>query len=437
MSAAERASPETLAGWLRDARQRTLALVADLPDSQLRAGRGLAIVNPLLWELGHVGWFQEKWLLRRDGSPPLRPDADALYDSTAIPHFLRWDLPLPARAPTLEYLERVLEAATKKLRHPCPDDLYFAWLAAAHEDMHAEAFLYTRQTLGLPRGSWGVGRGAWSENAKPQAAERSDAVVPGGTFRLGAEPGEAFVHDNEKWAHAVEVAPFAIARTAVTQGEYQGFVEESGYAWQEFWDAEGWHWREQAGARHPVYWRPAGRGVWLRRDFDQWVPVEPDRPVLHVNWYEANAYCRWARRRLPTEAEWEMAASWVPDPDAAGQKRRFPWGDEEPSPQRANLDSRVGDCVDVGSLSAGDSACGCRQMIGNVWEWTANTFGPYPGFAADPYREYSEPWFGTHKVLRGGCWATRARLIRNTWRNFHRPHRRDVWAGFRTCAVSP
>jgi iron(II)-dependent oxidoreductase len=153
--------------------------------------------------------------------------------------------------------------------------------------------------------------------------------------------------------------------------------------------------------------------------------------MIHVSWYEAEAYCRWARRRLPTEAEWEMAASM----GERHSKRRFPWGDAAPTSERANLDGGALGCLPVDALPDGDSAYGCRQMIGNVWEWTAETFRPYPGFRTDMYRDYSEPWFGTHKVLRGGCWATRSRLLRNTWRNFYPPDRRDVWAGFRTCAL--
>jgi iron(II)-dependent oxidoreductase len=160
--------------------------------------------------------------------------------------------------------------------------------------------------------------------------------------------------------------------------------------------------------------------------------------MLHVNWYEAEAYCRWARRRLPTEVEWEVAAAGEPDGSGgrlSGRKRRFPWGDAPPSPDRANLDGHTVGCLHVAALPAGESAFGCRQMLGNVWEWTSSDLLPYPGFVADPYKEYSEPWFGTHKVLRGGCWTTRSRLLRNTYRNFYRPDRRDVWAGFRTCAL--
>ncbi len=186
-----------------------------------------------------------------------------------------------------------------------------------------------------------------------------------------------------------------------------------------------------------MYWRREGND-WLRRNFDEWVALDERLPVIHVNWHEADAYCRWAGRRLPTEAEWEMAASaeptgkWARSCNSASV--RYPWGDDLPTPERANLDWRAMGCIPVDALPAGDSAFGCRQMIGNVWEWTASDFNPYPGFVAGPYKEYSEPWFGDHKVLRGGCWVTRSRLIHNTYRNFYTPDRRDVWAGFRTCA---
>src|SRR5262249_39159000 len=173
-------------------------------------------------------------------------------------------------------------------------------------------------------------------------------------------------------------------------------------------------------------------------DFATWVPLEPDRPVMHVCWYEAEAYCRWARRRLPAEAEWELAAAAGPNegrPGLSAVKRRYPWDDQPPDPGRANLDGAMLGCVDVAACSAGDSAWGCRQMLGNVWEWTAGDFGPYPGFAVDPYPGYSQPCFGTHKVLRGGGWLTRARLVRNTWRGFSRPDWREGWVGFRTCAL--
>jgi iron(II)-dependent oxidoreductase len=431
-----RLAPALLAEWVRDARQRTLELIADLGDDQLLGPR-LPIVNPLLWEVGHLAWFAERWVLRHAGRrPPLRADADALYDSSAVPHETRWDLPLPSRAATLEYMRQVQERVLDVLdRGPNRQETYFILLALYHEDMHGEAFLYTRQTLAYPPPHLtATGRGGEPAN-QDGGAWPGDVFVPGGTFALGAAPDEPFVFDNEKWAHPVSLRPFAIARAVVTQGEFAAFVSADGYRRPELWSPAGWRWRQAAGAEGPLYWQRQAQG-WLRRDFDRWLPLEPHRPVLHVNWYEADAYCRWAGRRLPTEAEWEAAAS-ASSPDLAGPKRRFPWGDAPPDTTRARLDGHALGCCDVAELPAGDSACGCRQMIGNVWEWTADDFGPYPGFTADPYQDYSQPWFGTHKVLRGGAWMTRARLLRNTWRNFYKPDRRDVWAGFRTCALQP
>jgi iron(II)-dependent oxidoreductase len=297
--------------------------------------------------------------------------------------------------------------------------------------MHAEAFLYTRQTLGYPRPPLPA------EQPPAAGPMTGDVSVPGGTILLGADTTAPFVFDNEKEAHPVTLRPFAIARAAVTQADFAAFVDDGGYRHRAFWSEEGWSWREKAAAGAPIYWERGAGGRWRRRDFDRWIDLEPHRPVLHVNWYEAEAYCRWARRRLPAEAEWEAAAA---DEGQGGtalspRKRLFPWGSPPPSPSTANLDATVPGCRDVGDLPGGDSPWGCRQMIGNVWEWTASDFLPYPGFTPDPYKEYSAPWFGDHKVLRGGCWATRARLLRSTWRNFYRPDRRDVWAGFRTCAL--
>lgn len=423
---------DTLASWVADARARTLALVADLSDAQLLGPR-LAIVNPPLWEIGHVAWFQERWVHRHaGGGAPRFANADALWDSSAVPHDVRWDLPLPSRAETLRFLgdthDRVLERVHQGLNDA---ERYFVLLALYHEDMHDEALTYTRQTHAWPAPPWPA------ERATGAGPLEGDAQVPGGTFMLGGTPAEPFVFDNEKWAHPVEVAPFAIARAPVTQSEFARFVDDGGYRLPGLWCEDGWAWRERTGAAHPVYWRREGRG-WLRRQFDQWVELEPHRPVVHVCWYEASAYCRWARRRLPTELEWEVAAAGEPDPTGhalSPGKRRYPWGDAPADRRRANLDWRILHPIDVAALPDGDSAFGCRQMIGNVWEWTDTIFRPYPGFVADPYEDYSQPWFGTHKVLRGGCFATASRLLRNTWRNFFMPDRRDVWAGFRTCAA--
>ncbi len=440
----------TLLTALQEARARTLELVAGLSDEQM-IGPRLEIVNPLRWEIAHVAWFQEYWVLRRfRGEPPTWPEADRLYDSASIPHDTRWDLPLPSRAATLNYIQRILERLLESNGDASRtvegyDEAYYLRLALMHEYMHDEAITYTRQTLAYPAPQIGISApsGAMAQtNSSPKAATGpqplGDAEIPGGAFLLGSQPGAPFVFDNEQWAHPVSVPPFRMARAAVTNAQFAAFVEDGGYRQRRFWTEEGWQWRERVRAERPAYWRRESDGQWLRRNFDVWTPVENRHPVLHVNWHEADAFCRWAGRRLPTEAEWEMAASAEPAQGGSGvapRKRSSPWGDEPPTSGRANLDWRTMGCVDACALAAGDSAFGCRQMTGNVWEWTASGFTPYPGFAPGPYKEYSAPWFGDHKVLRGGCWATRSGLIRNTYRNFYQPHRRDVWAGFRTCAA--
>jgi iron(II)-dependent oxidoreductase len=449
---------------MREFRGRLLDLVADLDDRQM-IGPRLAIVNPPLWEIGHVAWFQEFWALRHLRSArPILEHGDRLYNSTDVAHDTRWELLLPSRADTLSYMNEVLERCIGRINGKSelsPDEYYFYWLATFHEGMHSEALAYTRQTLAYAAPSF-VQPLASGETLDPRAW-LGDVEIPGGKFLIGASKDVPFVFDNEKWAHEVEIKPFSIARAPVTNGEFLEFVEEDGYRERKYWSAEGWHWLESGGAPqleksfakffnksidervevtafterldHPVYWRALDNGRWEQRVYDRYVLLNEDLPVVHVSWYEAEAYCHWAGRRLPTEVEWEFAASGESGRSGLNQQRRYyPWGDHRAEPQHANLDWRGGGLVEVAAHPAGDSAFGCRQMIGNVWEWTADEFQPYPGFSVDPYKQYSEPWFGTHKVLRGGCWATSSLLIRNSWRNFYTPDRRDVWAGFRTCA---
>ncbi|HEX6828913.1 MAG TPA: SUMF1/EgtB/PvdO family nonheme iron enzyme, partial [Burkholderiales bacterium] len=343
-----------------------------------------------------------------------------------VPHGIRWDLPLPTLEQTLGYLERVLAAVLEGIEggQAGPETAYFAQLAAFHEDMHNEAFDMMRQLLGYAPPAH------CREPAPGAASWPGDAEVPGGEFMLGAQLGDGFVFDNEKWAHPVQVRPFRIARAPVTHREFAAFVEDGGYARSELWSAAGWRWRERAGAVAPACW--CGRpGDWRLRWFDRELPLPPDAPVMQVSWHEAQAWCRWAGRRLPGEAEWELAAAETPGGDG---RRRYPWGDAPPDAKRANLLGVAGAPADVAAYAEGDSGRGCRQMLGNVWEWTASDFLPYPGFVVDPYRDYSAPWFASHKVLRGGSFASAPRLLRNTFRNFYTPDRRDVFAGFRSCA---
>jgi iron(II)-dependent oxidoreductase len=432
---------------LREARRRTLDLVADLDDQQL-IGPRLRIVNPLRWEIGHVAYFQEFWCLRHfQGAQPILAEGDRLYDSARVAHDTRWDLPLPSRQDTLAFmqnvLDRVIESAYSSTDKQIDgyDQSYFLQLALFHEQMHAEAITYTRQTLGYSAPRFTDISPAAEQTEGTNTSLSGDAHIPGGRFLLGRSPSSGFSFDNEQRIHEVEVKPFSISRTAVTQSEFAAFVEDGGYNRAELWSEPGWNWRQGADAERPVYWRRESPGRWLRRHFDQWVPLEDRAPVIHISWFEADAYCRWAGRRLPTEAEWEMAASCEPSSDGNGinpRKRIYPWSDmgcdTPPTSDLANLDWRAMGAIDVDALPSSDSAFGCRQMIGNTWEWTSTDFGPYPGFVPGPYKEYSEPWFGDHRVLRGGCWVTRSSMIHNAYRNFYTPDRRDVWAGFRTCA---
>ena len=370
---------EDLPALLLDARARTLALVSGLPPGALLGPR-LAIVNPPLWELGHVGWFQERWLLRREGAPPRRADADLLYDSSRVAHATRWDLPLPSWEQTQGDLARTLDAVLGRLARGREEDRPFARLALLHEDMHGEAFLYTRQTLAYPAPG-GV------PLDPPPCVPGGDRAVAGGTFTLGDVEGSPWAMDNERPPVTVEVAPFRLARAPVSCGELREWVEAGGYGRRALWSAEGWAWREAAGAAHPVYWRRGAEG-WEERRFDRWAPLDPARPAIHVNAFEAEACARLAGRRLPTEAEWEVA------------------------------------CRAEGGAPAR-----------SAWEWTASPFLPYPGFEPGPYRDYSQPWFGNHRALRGGAYCTRPRIARAAFRNFYTPDRRDVLAGLRTCAA--
>ena len=371
-----------LRDWLAEASSRTRMLTQFL-GNESPAVPQLQIVNPPLWELGHVAWFQEFWLHRGGNfdAPSILRHADRWYDSARVAHATRWSLDLPDWRATRTYFEAVLDRSLSLLDgSPLTEPrAYFAQLAIFHQDMHNEAFSYMWQTLAYPLpGSY----------AQPDAPFAGDIEFPASTLSLGATPGSGFVFDNEKWAHQVSLPGFGIARSAVSNAQFRGFVEAGGYARREFWSDAGWAMRERLALLHPRYWRRDADG-WSVRRFDRWLPLAPDEPVRHVSCYEAEAYCVWAGRRLPSEAEWECAAG-------AGPR---------------------------------------RMTTGRVWEWTSSRFGPYPGFVPDPYKEYSAPWFAEeHRVLRGGSFATPPRLLRPTWRNFYTPERADMFCGFRTCA---
>lgn len=426
---------DELRALLLDTRARTHELVADLSDDQLEVPLEV-IVNPFRWELGHVAFFYDAFVLAAYHGMELHiENGNELFNSFVVDHDDRWQLPLGPRAEILDYMARVHADVLERLGsgEATPVETYLHFLGVLHEDMHCEAFTYMRQTLGYPQPTLTA---TVPEEPAIDADCRGDVEVPGGRWMMGAERSEPFVFDNEKWSHPVELAPFRISRAAVTNAEFVEFVDSGGYSKQQHWDYQGWLWRSRCGLQHPRYWHRSGGG-WMRKQFDQLVPLEEHHPVCNVSWFEALAYCNWAGRRLPSEAEWDVAATGVRDGNRIGEtRRRYPWGDAAPTSTLANLDGVHHATVDVRAFAAGDSGFGCRQMLGNTWEWTSSPFYPFPGYIVDaPYAEYSAPWFGYRKVLRGGAWATRSRLARNGYRNFFPPDRNDTYAGFRTCAL--
>ncbi len=428
------ATVESISSALLDARSRTLALVSGLSDEQLM-GKILPTINPLRWEIAHAAYFHEVWVLRHLGQlPAVREDADELFDSIEIQHEDRWSLPLPSISATFEYMNNVLVAELELLRNIELNNYakYFYLLSLFHEDMHNEAFIYTRQTLSYPAPDFIKKQ---SINKNSSATHNEDIPIPGGSFVLGAERNDEFIFDNEKWGHTVNVAPFKISKFAVSNEQYLEFVEAGGYLEEKYWDDVSWQWCKQNNLQHPIYWKKDSDGHWYVREFDQWRSLELSHAVIHVSWYEAQAFCKWAQRRLPTEHEWEFAAACDPCGEKDNQYQKNNDSNNNNQKCHANLDCEQLSTVDVAAFSEGESAFGCRQMFGNVWEWTASTFDPYPGFSPDWYTEYSRPLFGITKVLRGGAWTTRSRMLRNTLRNYYGPDRNDVFAGFRTCAL--
>jgi gamma-glutamyl hercynylcysteine S-oxide synthase len=416
---------------LLTARERTATLTTCVDDHDLTAQHS-PLMSPLVWDLAHIGNQEEQWLLRAvAGREAMRPEIDPIYDAFEHPRAQRPSLPLltPAEARTyaadvrgrvLDILERTPLRGTPLL------DAGFAFgMIAQHEQQHDETMLITHQ---LRRGP-AVLSAPPPPPAPADAAHLPDEVrVPGGRFTMGTST-DPWALDNERPAHIVDVPAFHIDTVPVGNAAYARFIDSGGYDDPRWWAPAGWAYVREHGLAAPLFWSREG-GQWLRRRFGVTEPVPPDEPVLHVSWYEADAYARWAGRRLPTEAEWEKAARHDP---ATGRSRRYPWGDADPGAEHANLGQRHLRPAPLGSCAAGASALGIRQLIGDVWEWTASDFLPYPGFAAFPYKEYSEVFFGPdHKVLRGGSFAVDPVACRGTFRNWDYPVRRQIFAGFRT-----
>jgi len=420
-----------IAAELDRTRRRSSVLTEAVDDGDL-VQQHSPLMSPLVWDLAHIGNQEELWLVRDvGGREPVRSDIDELYDAFRHPRNDRPQLPLLGPGEARRYVSTVRDKVLDVLDgvplegQPLLDSGFAFGMILQHEQQHDETMLATHQLR--------VGAPVLHAPAPPPApAGQSfppEILVPAGEFTMGTST-EPWALDNERPAHAVQVDGFWIDTTPVSNAAYAAFVEAGGYDDQRWWSAEGWAHRVEAGLRAPSSWQH-DNGQWWRTRFGVVEPVPPDEPVQHVCWYEAEAYARWAGKRLPTEAEWEKAARHDP---ATGRSRRFPWGDDDPAPEHANLGQRHLQPAPVGSYPDGASPLGVRQLIGDVWEWTSTGFHGYPGFAAFPYREYSEVFFSpTYKVLRGGSWATDKLACRGTFRNWDYPIRRQIFAGFR-CA---
>jgi iron(II)-dependent oxidoreductase len=388
------ASRSDLANALTDARNYTLALFDCLAEAGLDVPARvpiLSIVNPPLWELGHIAWFAEWYILRdAESSQPgtarghcLLTKGDDWFDSNLVPHKGRWTQGLPPAGALKTYCREVLDRVLDKLGRSAENAaaLYPYRLALAHEDMHGEALAYTLQTLGVatpPHPAWRASQ-SWAQGT---------IRFPGGTFALGSEQQD-FVFDNEQWAHPVRLDSYEMDSTLVTNAQYADFVDDSGYENPHYWTQSGRSWLMSQDQSAPRYWRRDNKS-WRCARFGHDSVLPSNEPVRHVNLYEAQAYCMWAGRRLPTEAEWESAA--------LSRHPALRWGD--------------------------------------LWEWTCSRFLPYPGFEPGPYREYSAPWFDSHQVLRGASFVTPLRMRSPKFRNYYLPERNDIFAGFRTCSMN-
>jgi len=415
------------------ARERLLALLLPVPPAEL-AHQHSELMSPPVWDVAHIANYEEQWLVRALGAPSVAdPRLDGLYDAFRHPRATRAGLPLLGVDEAFSYAAKVRARALELLDATSSEadsarllrggSVY--GMVAQHEQQHVETLLATLQLV--TRVPLAPPKGTAQSRPTPLPDARGEIRIPGGPFTMGSD--DAWAYDNERPAHVVTLKDFFIDRTPVTNGDFAIFIEAGGYRTSSLWAAAGWEHKVAAALEHPAYWRRNSTG-WERRRFGSWEPLPLEEPVMHVCFYEAEAYACWAHQRLPTEAEWERAARWTPE----GTASTWPWGESPPGPEHANLWPVCGHPLPVGSFPRGASACGVLGLIGDVWEWTSSDFQPYPGFVAFPYAEYSTPFFGnSSKVLRGGSWAVAPVAVRSSFRNWDLPIRRQIFSGFR-CA---
>ncbi|MUM19687.1 iron(II)-dependent oxidoreductase EgtB [Mycobacterium sp. CBMA 623] len=400
-------------------------MITDHDDTELHRQYD-PLMSPLVWDLAHIGQQEELWLLR--GGDPRRPgmlpgDIESLYDAFRHTRASRVQLPLLSPAQARSFCHEVRGRVLDRL--DTADEFNLA-LVLSHEHQHNETML---QALSIRRGAALLERVDSLPPGRSGVAGTS-VLVPEGPFVLGVgATDEPFSLDNERPAHVVHLKSFRIGRVPVTNGEWSAFIADGGYRREEFWTDGGWAHRCAEGLTAPMFWNEGGT---LTR-FGREVEITPDEPVQHVTFHEAQAYAAWAGARLPTEVEWEKACAW--DPERAA-RRRYPWGEDAPSRERANLGGDALGPAPVGAYPASASAYGAEQMLGDVWEWTTSPLRPWPGFTPMIYQQYSEPFFegsgaGDYRVLRGGSWAVAPSIVRPSFRNWDHPIRRQIFSGVR------
>jgi iron(II)-dependent oxidoreductase len=422
-----------IARQLAEARARTLLLVSSVSDEDLRKQHD-PLMGPIIWDLGHIAHFEELWLTMNTRGEIRFGEMPGMFNPFENPRAVRGNLDLPGLSATLDIMTEIrarvleqLECADLENGSPLLRGGFVYKMVLQHEYQHNETML---QTLQLKQGNAYAAPRAWPV---PPARKHIDAGsmvrFPGGRVVIGTTDGRE-AYDNERPAHEITLAPFWIDVAPITNLDYLAFMESGGYKRREYWSDRGWAWLQEAKVEAPKYWTRDGTG-WHVRTMDRTVNAATQTPVCHVCWYEADAYARWADKRLPTEQEWEVAASFDP---STGNRFKYPWGDARPGPMHANLDQLSFSTSPVGAWPLNISPLGCYGMMGDIWEWTSSDFAPWPGFQAFPYEEYSKVFFGSeYKVLRGGSWATRPAAIRNTFRNWDYPIRRQIFSGIR-CA---
>ena len=400
-------------------RTGTLALFEGIDDTTFRR-QAHPEFSPPGWHLGHIAFTEAYWILERyAGLPAAFPEYHKLFAADGLPKCDRQKL--PSLAEVCHYLDTVRTQVLTYLETAPLNQQERLWrFLIQHESQHCETIAFVLQLqrwhlLERHQEMWVRGR---AENLPFSLHPPAEMIeIPAGEFEMGNDSIDAL--DNERSLHRVYLDTYCIDRYPVTCRQYRVFMEAGGYQNSHWWSTAGWQWLQENPVQEPLYWSAA--------------PTWDNHPVCGVSWYEAEAYARFVGKRLPTEAEWEKAASWDA---AAGRRRTYPWGEAEPQTQRCNHDNAASKTTAVNAYPTGQSAYGCYDMLGNVWEWTSSWFDGYEGFVSYPYRGYSQAYFdGQHRVLKGGSWATRPWAMRSSFRNWYYPGIRQVLAGFR-CAGS-